>query len=90
MSTSPNWKSGLKRVGTYYEGYVCDLEPVLEDYLRDTVTSWGTRRSKTADNITTSTVEDKENKASCPNEVESITRDTIHVLSTPRDNIILN
>ena len=77
MSTSHNWKSGLKRVGTYYEGYVCDLEAVLEDYRRDTVTSWGTRRSKTAQKITSSTVEDKENKPSCPNEVESIARDTI-------------
>ena len=64
-SRAHDWKSGLQRVGTYYEGYIDDLEPVLEDYRRDTVTSWGTRRSSSA--IKTVTIEDKENISPCPN-----------------------
>ena len=58
-SRAHNWKSGLQRVGTYYEGYIDNLEPVLENYRRDTVTSWGTRRSSSA--IKTATLEEKEN-----------------------------
>ena len=62
-----NWKSGLQRIGTYYEEYnvIDNLEAVLEDYRRDTVTTWGTRRSSSA--IKTVTVEDKENISPCPN-----------------------
>ena len=60
-----DWKNGLQRVGTYYEGYIDNIELVLEDYRRDTITSWGTRRSYTA--IKTVTSEDKENISPCPN-----------------------
>ena len=62
ISRAHDWKSGLQRVGTYYEGYIDDPEPVLEDYRRDTVTSWGTRRSSSA-----KAVVDKENTSPCPN-----------------------
>ena len=61
MSNSDHWKSGLQRVGTYYEGYIDDFDLVFEDYRRDTVTSWGTRRSSSV--IKTPAVEDKENKS---------------------------
>ena len=46
MSTFPVWAEGLKKVGTYYEGYVEDLEGTLELHRRDTVTIWGIRRSQ--------------------------------------------
>lgn len=52
----PRWSEGLQKRGTYYEGYVDDLDSVLESHRRDTVTSWGTRRSSKAQRI-----EDKEN-----------------------------
>ena len=45
---SPRWSEGLQKRGTYYEGYVDDLESVLEAHRRDTITSWGTRRSSKA------------------------------------------
>ena len=70
-SQAHHWMNGLQRVGTYYEGYIDDFEPAFEDYRRETVTSWGTRRSSLA--IKTTAVEDKENKSPCPNnEVYSI------------------
>ena len=62
-SRAHDWKSGLQRVGTYYEGYIDNLEPALEDYGRDTVTSWGTRRSSSA--MKTATPEEKENIPPC-------------------------
>jgi len=31
--------------GNYFEGYVDNLSPVLEIYQRESVTTWGTRRS---------------------------------------------
>ena len=46
MSSLPVWAEGLKKVGTYYEGYVEDLEGTLELHRRDTVTTWGIRRSQ--------------------------------------------
>ena len=46
MSSFPVWAEGLKKVGTYYEGYVEDLEGTLELHRRDTVTTWGIRRSQ--------------------------------------------
>ena len=47
-SACPKWSESLQKRGTYYEGYVDDLESVLEAHRRDTVTSWGTRRSSKA------------------------------------------
>ena len=41
MSSFPVWAEGLKKVGTYYEGYVEDLEGTLELHRRDTVTTCG-------------------------------------------------
>ena len=38
---SPRWCEGLQKRCTYYEGYVDDLESVLEAHRRDTITSWG-------------------------------------------------
>ena len=46
MSSFPVWAEGLKKVDTYYEGYVEDLEGTLELHRRDTVTTWGIRRSQ--------------------------------------------
>ena len=37
-SQAHHWTNGLQRVGTYYEGYIDDFEPVFEDYRRETVT----------------------------------------------------
>ena len=37
MSSFPVWAEGLKKVGTYYKGYVEDLEGTLELHRRDTV-----------------------------------------------------
>ena len=47
MSQAPNWATqfGLIRKGNYYEGFVDDISLVLETHKRQTVTSWGTRRS---------------------------------------------
>ena len=39
MSSFPVWAEGLKKVDTYYEGYVEDLEGTLELHRRDTVTT---------------------------------------------------
>ena len=46
MSSLPVCAEGLKKVCTYYEGYVEDLEHTLELHWRDTVTTWGIRRSQ--------------------------------------------
>ena len=46
MSSFPVWAEGLKKVGTYYEGYVEDLEGTLELHRQDTVTTWSIRRSQ--------------------------------------------
>ena len=56
----PGWSEGLQKRGTYYEGYVDDLDSVLEAHRRDTITSWGTRRSSKAHSCRT---ENKENVA---------------------------
>lgn len=39
--------NGLKQKGFYYEGVVADLDNLLENHKRATVTTWGTRRSST-------------------------------------------
>ena len=47
VSDVPHWASefGLVCSGSYYEGYVDDLSLVLEIYQRETISTWGTRRS---------------------------------------------
>jgi len=47
MADQKAWMIELKKIGTYYEGVVKDLDDVLERYKRETVTTWGTRRSST-------------------------------------------
>ena len=42
---SPVWAGGLTKNGTYFEGFVDDLEFILESHKRETVTTWGIRRS---------------------------------------------
>ena len=43
----PSWAKGLKRRDLYYEGLIDsgDLESILEDHKRSTITSYGTRTS---------------------------------------------
>ena len=45
-----SWMNGLEKKGLYYEGVVADLDDLLENYKRATVTTWGTRRSSTNTN----------------------------------------
>ena len=42
-----SWMYGLKKEGLYYEGVVADLDNLLENYKRTTVTTWETWRSST-------------------------------------------
>lgn len=44
---TPEWSKGLTKCGTYYEGWVSDLDDRLSSHARATVTCYGTRRSKT-------------------------------------------
>ena len=47
MSTKqPAWAEGLQKCGTYFDGYVDNPEEILELHQRDTVTTWGIRRSQ--------------------------------------------
>ena len=64
MSSLPVWAEGLKKVGTYYEGYVEDLEGTLELHRRDTVTTWGIRRSQQRKQPAPGTDEKNESKKS--------------------------
>ena len=50
------WAKGLKRSGLYFDGFVDDVECVLEKHRKDTVTFYGTRTS-------TGGVAEKENAA---------------------------
>ena len=36
-STNPTWAEGLKKSGLYYDGFVDDIESVLEQHHKDTV-----------------------------------------------------
>ena len=45
MTEKKSWMDGLEKKGLYYDGTVSDLDNLLEKYRRDTVTTWGTRRS---------------------------------------------
>ena len=40
-----DWGKGLQWSGTYYEGWVDDLDKLLSSHAKATVTSYGTRRS---------------------------------------------
>ena len=42
-----SWMYGLKKEGLYYEGVVAHMDNLLENYKRETVMTWGTRRSST-------------------------------------------
>lgn len=48
MSTQPSpvWAKGLVKNGTYFEGFVENLD-VLEHHKQVTITTWGIRRSRT-------------------------------------------
>lgn len=47
MSTSdgPSWARNLSPKGSYFEGFVDDVDATLEEFKQQTVTTWGTRRS---------------------------------------------
>ena len=57
---TPDWATqfGLACKGNYYEGFVDNASSVLEIHKRQTVTTWGTRRSTSSGSACT---EDKEN-----------------------------
>ena len=42
----PTWAEDLKPVGVYYEGLVDDATAVVERLTAETVTTFGTRRSR--------------------------------------------
>ena len=42
----PTWAEDLKPVGVYYEGVVDDATAVVERLTAETVTTFGTRRSR--------------------------------------------
>ena len=43
----PVWATGLRKNGSYYEGIVTNLEETLLHHKQATITTFGTRRSKT-------------------------------------------
>ena len=45
------WFKGLTKVGLNYEGFVENLEEVLEGHRRCTMTSYGTRNSKKSNEL---------------------------------------
>ena len=50
-STYPTWAEGLKKYGLYYDGFVDDIESVLEQHCKDTVTFYITRNSSGASEV---------------------------------------
>lgn len=44
----PSWAEGLERRSLYFEGFVDDVDSVLELHRRETVTYYGTRTSSTS------------------------------------------
>lgn len=42
---TPQWAEGLQQVGMYYEGYVDDLDSILDKHKIATLTTYGTRSS---------------------------------------------
>ena len=55
-----DWSTGLQSNGTYYEGWVDNLDEVLSSHAKATVTCYGTRRSSKSRFGNTSPI-DKEN-----------------------------
>ena len=45
----PTWAKGLKKTGLYYDGFVDDIESVLEQHRKETVTFYDTRSSSGAE-----------------------------------------
>ena len=45
MTSDLLWAKGLKKSGLYYDGFVDDIEAVLEQHCKETVTFYGTRNS---------------------------------------------
>ena len=55
------WTNNLKRHGNYYSGFVTDLEEVLENHRMSTITTWGTRTSRSVTYQKKKVANDKEN-----------------------------
>ena len=55
-----DWSTGLQSNGTYYEGWVDNLDEVLSSHAKATMTCYGTRRSSKSRFGNTSPI-DKEN-----------------------------
>ena len=49
-----DWSKGLQSNGTYYEGWVSNLDELLSSHARATVTCYGTRRSSKSSGNTVS------------------------------------
>ena len=45
-ATHPSWTAGLRPCGVYYEGFVTDLEGVLQKHRVDTVSTFSIRKSR--------------------------------------------
>ena len=54
------WFKGLMKVELYYEGFVDNLEEVLEGHKRCTMTSYGTRNSKKSNKLGNNKENDKD------------------------------
>ena len=59
------WTEGLKSNGLYFEGYVNDVDHLLEHHRAETVTTYGTRRSRGTSRPTAVKVEEQENAEVC-------------------------
>lgn len=65
MEGKPAWASqySLKPIGTYYEGFVEDVDSLLAKFQAETVTTFGIRRSRYTDSDSSDRVrEPSENK----------------------------
>ena len=49
-----DWSKGLQSNGTYYEGWVDNLDELLSSHAKATVTCYGTRRSSKSSGNTVS------------------------------------
>ena len=45
-ATRPPWTAGLRPCGIYYEGFVTDLEGVLQKHRVDTMSTFSIRKSR--------------------------------------------
>ncbi len=48
-SSYPTWAENLKKSGLYYGSFVDDIESLLEQHCKETVTFYGTRSSSGAE-----------------------------------------